>query len=194
MIVHELGQYLERGTAVFTPKPRPFFSPAVLYPQTRIRETTVRSSLTLATASTSSARPFKHVTLMLYQLLRHMQQAKTAEDARLITLTIELERATAGLERLYQAVEEGALSIDDALRTRTQKLKARRSEAQIEMVKLMDRPALAVRRVDADAVKAFCSVLRERFNEPASSLKCRVILLKPAPAVLPAAIAAACDV
>ncbi len=45
---------------------------------------------------------------MLTELLRHQEQAKTAEDARLITLTKELERATIGLDRLYQAVEEGA--------------------------------------------------------------------------------------
>jgi site-specific DNA recombinase len=107
---------------------------------------------------------------MLNELLRHQQQAKTAENARLITLTKELERATTGLERLYQTVEEGALSIDDTLRTRTQKLKARRSELLTEMVKLKDRQALAVRRVNADTVKTFCSALKERFADPTSGL------------------------
>ena len=107
---------------------------------------------------------------MLNELLRHQQQAKTAEDARLITLTKELERATTGLERLYQAVEEGALSIDDTLRTRTQKLKARRSEVLTEMAKLKDRQALAVRRVNVDTVKVFCAALKERFEDPTSGL------------------------
>ena len=107
---------------------------------------------------------------MLNELLRHQQQAKTAEDARLITLTKELERATTGLERLYQAVEEGALSIDDTLRTRTQKLKARRSEVLTEMAKLKDRQALAVRRVNADTMKVFCTALKERFADPTSGL------------------------
>ncbi len=95
----------------------------------------------------------KRVSLMLNELLRHQQQAKTAEDARLITLKKELDRATTGLDRLYQAVEEGALSIDETLRTRTQKLKARRSEVLTEMAKLKDRQALAVRRVNADTVQ-----------------------------------------
>lgn len=110
------------------------------------------------------------VTLMLNELLHHQRQAKTAEDARLITLTKELERATTGLDRLYQAVEEGALSIDDTLRMRTQKLKARRSEVLTEMAKSKDRQALAVRHVNADTVKAFCAALKERFNDPASGL------------------------
>src|ERR1700680_4003847 len=101
--------------------------------------------------TTLSERVFtpKRVSLLLNELLRHQQQAKTAEDARLITLKKELDRATTGLGRLYQAVEEGALSIDETLRTRTQKLKARRSEVLTEMAKLKDRNALAVRRVNA---------------------------------------------
>ncbi len=112
----------------------------------------------------------KRVSLMLNELLHHQRQAKTAEDARLITLTKELERATTGLDRLYQAVEEGALSIDETLRTRTRKLKARRSEVLTEMAKLKDRQALAMRRVNGDTVKTFCVALKERFNDPASGL------------------------
>jgi site-specific DNA recombinase len=112
----------------------------------------------------------KRVALMLNELLRHQQQAKTAEDARLITLKKELDRATTGLDRLYQAVEEGALSIDETLRTRTQKLKARRSEVLTEMAKLKDRNALAVRRVNADTVNTFCSALQERFTDRTSGL------------------------
>ena len=46
-------------------------------------------------------------------------------------------------------------SIDEILQTRAQKLKARRSEVLTEMAKLRDRQALAVRRVNADTVKAF---------------------------------------
>jgi site-specific DNA recombinase len=112
----------------------------------------------------------KRVSLMLTELLRHQQQAKTAEDARLITLTKELERATTGLDRLYQAIEEGAVSIDETLRTRTQKLKARRCEILTDMAKLKDRQALAVRRVNADTVNAFCTALKERFTDRTSGL------------------------
>ena len=112
----------------------------------------------------------KRVSVMLNELLHRQQQAQTAEDARLITLRKELDRATTGLDRLYQAVEDGALSIDETLQTRAQKLKARRSEVLTEMAKLRDRQALAVRRVNADTVKAFCAALKDRFNDPASGL------------------------
>ena len=110
------------------------------------------------------------VALMLNALLRHQQQAKTAEDARLLTLRKEHDRVTVGLDRLYQAVEEGALSIDETLRSRSQALKARRSEVLTEMAKLKDRQALALRRVNADTVNAFCSALKERFSDPTSGL------------------------
>ena len=112
----------------------------------------------------------KRVSLMLNELLHRQQQAQTAEDARLITLRKELDRATTGLDRLYQAVEDGALSIDETLQTRAQKLKARRSEVLTEMAKLRDRQALAVRRVNAETVKAFCAALKDRFNDPTSGL------------------------
>jgi len=67
---------------------------------------------------------------MLNELLRHRLQAKTAEVARLITLNKELDRATMGLYRLYQAVEEGVLSIDETLRAR--------SLADLKMNRLLD--------------------------------------------------------
>ena len=38
------------------------------------------------------------------------------------------------------------------------------------MAKLKDRQALAVRHVNADTVKAFCTALKQRFNDPASGL------------------------
>jgi hypothetical protein len=68
----------------------------------------------------------KRVSLMLNELLHHQQQKQTAEDARPITLRKELDRATTGLDRLYQAVEDGALSIDETLQTRAQERQAMR--------------------------------------------------------------------
>jgi hypothetical protein len=112
----------------------------------------------------------KRVSLMLTELLRRQQQAKTPENARLITLKKELERATTGLDRLYKAIEEGALFIDETRRERRQKLKARRTELLTEMAKVKDRQSLFVRRVNPDTVKAFCSALKERFADPTSGL------------------------
>ena len=53
---------------------------------------------------------------------------------------------------------------------RTQKLKARRSKVLTEMAKLKDRQALALRRVNAETMQAFCVALKERFNDPTSGL------------------------
>ena len=46
----------------------------------------------------------------------------------------------------------------------------RRSETLTEMAKLKDRQALAVHRVNTDTVKAFCSALKQRFNDATSGL------------------------
>src|SRR5207244_12630393 len=50
------------------------------------------------------------------------------------------------------------------------KLKARRCEILTDMAKLKDRQALAVRRVNADTVNAFCTALKERFTDRTSGL------------------------
>jgi hypothetical protein len=46
--------------------------------------------------------------------------ARTVEDARLLALRKELDRTTKGLDRLYEAVEQGNLPMDDTLRSRAQ--------------------------------------------------------------------------
>ena len=74
------------------------------------------------------------------------------------------------MDRLYKAIEEGALFIDETRRERRQKLKARRTELLTEMAKVKDRKSLFVRRVNPDTVKAFCSALKERFADPTSGL------------------------
>ncbi len=107
---------------------------------------------------------------MRNEIIRHQQQAKTAESARLITLKAELDPVAPGLDRLYQAIEPGVIAIDDTLRQRTEKLKARRSATLTEMAKVKDRRALAVRRVNDETVAAFCKALEERFADPTSGL------------------------
>lgn len=74
----------------------------------------------------------KRVSLMLNELLRRQRQAKTAESARLITLKAELDQVAVGLDRLYQAIEQGVIAIDETLRERTQRLKARHSNILTE--------------------------------------------------------------
>ena len=111
---------------------------------------------------------------MLNGLVRHPQQAKTAEDARLVTLRKELDQVNCGLDRLYQAVEQAAITIDETLRARTNKLKVRRTEILNEIAKLKDRQALAVKRVNAGTIHAFCTILRQRLIDPSSALVKRI--------------------
>src|SRR6267142_459534 len=60
--------------------------------------------------------------------------------------------------------------MDDVLRTRTQKLQARRGEALIEMARLRDRQQLASVKIDASKVEAFCNALRGRLTDLDSGL------------------------
>jgi hypothetical protein len=47
--------------------------------------------------------------------------ARTVEDTRLLALRKELDKATKALTRLYEAVEQELLPMDETLRSRAQK-------------------------------------------------------------------------
>ena len=58
--------------------------------------------------------------------------------------------------------------MDDTLRIRAQKLRARREETLIQIGKLQDRRQLAVKKVSPAQVEAFCSVLSTHMADPTS--------------------------
>lgn len=103
--------------------------------------------------------------LVLTALAKRRRAARTVEDARLLVLTKELDSATKALNRLYEAVEQALLPMDDTLRSRAQKLQARRNEALLEMAKLEDRNRQGLPKVDASRIEAFSKVLEARLKD-----------------------------
>ena len=102
---------------------------------------------------------------MLQELTLRRRAARTVEDARLLALRKELDRTKKGLDRLYEAVEQGHLPMDDTLRSRAQKLHAQRGEALLEMAKLEDRNRQGVPKMDASKIQAFSKVLEDRLKD-----------------------------
>ena len=80
-----------------------------------------------------------------------------------------LKETETALERLYEAVEKGMLPLDEALRERAQKHKARREELLIELARLR-RPEKALQKVPTRGqVELFCGVLKQRFADRSSN-------------------------
>ncbi len=109
------------------------------------------------------------MSVMLKELARRRRAARTVEDTQLLQLRRDLDKATLGLQRLYEAVEDGALTMDDTLRARAQKLQAKRGEILSEMAKLKDRQLTSV-QVDPARIDAFCKALKERLIDSNSGL------------------------
>ena len=107
----------------------------------------------------------ERVKLMLQELIKNRRAARTVEDARLLALRKELDRTKKGLDRLYEAVEQGHLPMDDTLRSRAQKLQAQRNETLLEMAKLEDRNRQGLPKVDSSKIQAFAKVLEARLKD-----------------------------
>jgi hypothetical protein len=105
------------------------------------------------------------VKLMLQELIKRRRAARTVEDARMRALRKELDRTTKGLDRLYEAIEQGNLPTDDTLRARAHKLKARRDETLLEIAKLEDRDLQALPKVDPTKVECFSKALEGRLMD-----------------------------
>ena len=73
-----------------------------------------------------------------------------------MALKRELDKVASGQTRLFEAVEKDLLPMDDSLRVRAQRLKARREEILLEIAKLDDRRQLSLQKVSPAKVDAFC--------------------------------------
>jgi site-specific DNA recombinase len=110
------------------------------------------------------------VGVMLKELARRRRAARTVEDAQLVMLRRDLDTADRGLGRLYEAVERGALAMDDTLRARVQTLQARRCDALTAIAKLKDQRSLAAIRLSSAQIEAFCDALKTKLIESDSVL------------------------
>ena len=103
------------------------------------------------------------------KIISKIQTGRSDHEQKVKTLDKSLKKAEKALERLYEAVESGLLPIDDTLKERAQRHKARREELLIELARL-NRPEASMlpRTVNRDQINAFCGILRERFADGSS--------------------------
>ncbi|MGB8436612.1 MAG: recombinase family protein [Burkholderiales bacterium] len=108
------------------------------------------------------------VGLMLRELHRRQRAARTVENARVLKLRKELDRATEACNRLLDAVERGALPMDELLRARAQKLQARRQDVLLELAQAHDRARIGLQKIDPAKIDTFCQALKDRLTDPTS--------------------------
>jgi DNA invertase Pin-like site-specific DNA recombinase len=99
---------------------------------------------------------------MLREMKQQLKQASSGQDETLRTLKKELVELETATNRLYEAVEKGLLPMDDLLKVRAQKLKARREAVLIEVAGAKRVKELPVAMLSARQLDAFSTALRAR--------------------------------
>ncbi|MGX2041072.1 zinc ribbon domain-containing protein [Methylocaldum sp. MU1018] len=113
------------------------------------------------------------VTAMPKDLSRRLKERWTADDQRLHEVQQALATVEAGRQRLYEAVEQGILPLDQTLSVRVEALKRQREMLLSEMAGLRRRRRTSLDRLTPAKIAAFIQVLRERRLDPNSGFgKC----------------------
>ena len=76
-----------------------------------------------------------------------------------------LKQTDAGLERLYEGIEQDVLTLDETLKARVQKLKAKREETLIQLSGIKRQQQLPIKSITNRHINAFCAALKKRFND-----------------------------
>lgn len=102
---------------------------------------------------------------MLREMKLRLKDARTREDDRLGPLQKELTELDNATNRLYEAVEKGLLPMDDTLRDRAQRNKARREAVLIEIAGARRHKEVPVSMLSASQLDAFTCALRSRLQD-----------------------------
>jgi DNA invertase Pin-like site-specific DNA recombinase len=97
---------------------------------------------------------------MLRELQKDIKASRTGQDEKLRELQRELDQTTKAQERLYEAVEQGALALDDSLKSRSHKLQARRQAILTEIAGLKARVGLPAALLRPKHIETFTASLK----------------------------------
>ena len=114
---------------------------------------------------------------MLLGLQREIKASHAMQDAQLKTLTKELDQIGKGTERLYEAVEQGVLELNDSLKTRSHKLQARRQAILTEIAGLKTQTGLPTALLQPKHIAAFTLSLKTKLFNNRSFAKAYLKLL-----------------
>ena len=99
---------------------------------------------------------------MQKKMKRHLKQAPSRQDETLGTRQKELVELETATNRLYEAVEKRLFPMDDMLKVRAQKLKARRETVLIKVAGTNRMKELPAAMLSAGQLDTFSTVLRVR--------------------------------
>ena len=109
---------------------------------------------------------------ILKEMKSHLKTANSRQDETIRSLQKELTELEHATNRLYEAVEKDLLPMDDMLRQRAQKLKARRETVLLDIARSRQSKEVPVSMLTAKQLETFGTVLRTRLvNDPCGAGK-----------------------
>ena len=106
---------------------------------------------------------------MLATARKELGQQSNADRSKLARMKAELRKAETRLTRLYEALENGAVTLDDTFHRRLQLARTNRESVLLEMATLRRRQQLPVKRILPSQVQAFARVMRQKLQDRSSS-------------------------
>ncbi len=107
--------------------------------------------------------------LMLAEAVRVVEGQRASAQNALSSLQAELKRNDDRLSRLYDALETGAVTLDETFRRRLQQAKSAREAVLIEIAGHRRRTAAPVPRFAPSQVEAFSQVIRAKLLDKSST-------------------------
>ena len=102
----------------------------------------------------------ERMSIMMKELLSR-QKALLSKDDKVKPLQHELDQLNVNRTRLYEAVEQGKIPLDDFLQQRAQKLKTRQEEITLEMAALNRQRCMPIEMINPNKLETFSKAIRK---------------------------------
>lgn len=107
------------------------------------------------------------INAILTEMRKTVRESQDDRQARINLLNRQKQTAETGLNRLYEAIEKGAIPLDDILQKRLETLKTSREAIQAELTRLHQNMAAPVEQVLPSMVERFSKGVRRKLDDPA---------------------------
>ncbi len=101
----------------------------------------------------------ERVTILLNEVNKTLRGNGATQKEQTRKLTAELDEANIGINRLYEAVEKGAISLDSTLQERLNILKTKRQTLLNQTANLKRQQAFPLSQIEKPQIREFCSKL-----------------------------------
>lgn len=107
----------------------------------------------------------ERLNVLISELRKRTQAAKDGENQTIKALQKQLKGTEERLARLYEAIETGAIDLDETLKKRVQTLKAAKESTLIELAGVQRQHFMPTARILPSNIEAFSKAIRKRLSD-----------------------------